>query len=87
MQGCAWANWDGWIEAAVTRLFGVISRNLQVAVDPAHIKIWPSANLRLVKFHGCIVHATEDPASYRNFLTASETQMIAWPKAVRNSTP
>lgn len=72
------ANWDGFIEAAVARLGGGVGGNLQVVVDPAHLRD-PPAKARLLKFHGCIVHATEDPTSYRDFLTASETQMIAWP--------
>ncbi len=72
------ANWDGFIEAAVSRLGGGVHRNLQVVVDPGHLRDAP-AKARLLKFHGCIVHATEDPASYRAFLTASETQIIAWP--------
>jgi hypothetical protein len=72
------ANWDGFVEAAIERLGGGIAGNLQVVVDPAHLRDAP-AKARLLKFHGCIVHATEDPASYRDFLTASETQIIAWP--------
>ena len=72
------ANWDGFIEAAVERLGGGVGGNLQVVVDPGHLRDAP-AKARLLKFHGCIVHATEDPASYRDFLTASETQIIAWP--------
>jgi hypothetical protein len=52
--------------------------NLQVVVDPGHLRDAP-AKARLLKFHGCIIHATEDPGSYRDFLTASETQIIAWP--------
>jgi hypothetical protein len=72
------ANWDGFIEAAVERLGGGMTGNLQVVVNPAHLRDAP-AKARLLKFHGCIVHATEDPASYRDFLTASEAQIIAWP--------
>ena len=65
------ANWDGFIEAAVNRLGRGLHGNLQVVVDPGHLRDAP-AKARLLKFHGCIIHATEDPAAYRDFLTASE---------------
>jgi SIR2-like domain len=44
---------------------------------------------RLIKFHGCAIHATLDPASYRRFLTGSQNQITFWPRnhtftAVRN---
>jgi hypothetical protein len=71
------ANWDGFIEAAVKRLGGGVDRNLQVVVDPGHLRDAP-AKARLLKFHGCIIHATQDPGLYRDFLTASETQIIGW---------
>ncbi|RWI36073.1 SIR2 family protein [Mesorhizobium sp.] len=73
------ANWDGFIEAAVERLAGGVKGNLQVVVDPGHLRD-AAAKARLLKFHGCIVHATEDPDVYRDFLTASETQIIGWPE-------
>lgn len=72
------ANWDGFIEAAVECLAGGLDGNLQVVVDPEHLRDAP-AKARLLKFHGCIVHATETPDVFRDFLTASETQIIAWP--------
>jgi hypothetical protein len=72
------ANWDGFIEAAVDRLSGGAAGNLQVVVDPNHLRDAPS-KARLLKFHGCVIHATQDPASYRRFLTASETQITDWP--------
>jgi hypothetical protein len=71
------ANWDGFIEAAVERLAG-LRGNLQVVVDPGHLRDAP-AKARLLKFHGCIIHATQDPGTYRKFLTASETQITNWP--------
>ena len=67
------ANWDGFIEAAVQRLGGGSGGNLQVVVDPGHLRDVPG-KARLLKFHGCIIHATQDPGSYRKFLTASEAQ-------------
>ncbi len=72
------ANWDGFIEAAIIRLGGGLNGNLQVVVDPVHLRDVP-AKARLLKFHGCIIHASEDPTAYRDFLTASESQIIAWP--------
>ena len=72
------ANWDGFIEAAVDCLGGGNAGNLQVVVDPGHLRDAPS-KARLLKFHGCIVHATQDPGRYRKFLTASEVQITDWP--------
>jgi hypothetical protein len=71
------ANWDGFIEAAVQRLGGGSGGNLQVVVDPGHLRD-VSGKARLLKFHGCIIHATQDPGSYRKFLTASEAQVTDW---------
>ena len=64
------ANWDGFIEAAIERLAGGIAGNLQVMVDPDHLRDAPG-KARLLKFHGCIVHADADAAVYRRFLIAS----------------
>lgn len=72
------ANWDGFIEAAVARLSGGGTDLLQVVVDPNHLRD-AAAKARLLKFHGCIVHAMQDPRLYREFLTGSETQIIGWP--------
>jgi hypothetical protein len=72
------ANWDGFIEAAVDQLGGGAGGNLQVVVDPGHLRDEPG-KARLLKFHGCIIHATQDPGSYRKFLTASEAQITDWP--------
>lgn len=80
LQEIASANWDGFIEAAVERLAGTIVGNLQVVVDPAHLRDAPG-KARLLKFHGCIIHATENPGTYRNFLIASKTQILSWPEA------
>jgi hypothetical protein len=48
-----------------------------VVVDPDHLRDG-AAKAQLFKFHGCIIHATEDPATYRKFLTGSETQITNW---------
>ncbi|MGY3149531.1 hypothetical protein ACVWYQ_006530 [Bradyrhizobium sp. USDA 3397] len=80
LQEIASANWDGFIEAAVEQLAGTIHGNLQVVVDPAHLRDAPG-KARLLKFHGCIIHATDDPATYRNSLIASKTQILNWPEA------
>jgi len=71
------ANWDGLIEAAVRRLSGGAGL-VQVIVDPAHLRDGP-ARTRLIKFHGCAVHCTLDPASYRRFLIATRPQITDWP--------
>lgn len=88
LREIASANWDGFIEAAIEQLAGELSGNLQVVVDPAHLRDMPG-KARLIKFHGCIVHANENEALYRKFLVGSTTQINAWPhrqlySAVRN---
>ncbi|MFN8734818.1 MAG: SIR2 family protein, partial [Hyphomonadaceae bacterium] len=88
LRDIASANWDGFIEAAVEQLAGGLAGNLQVVVDPAHLRDLPGKG-RLIKFHGCIVHATQDEAAYRRFLVGSATQINAWPHqqfyaAIRN---
>jgi hypothetical protein len=80
LQEIASANWDGFIEAAIEQLAGTIAGNLQVVVDPAHLRDAPG-KARLLKFHGCIIHATDNPGAYRNFLIASKTQILNWPEA------
>jgi hypothetical protein len=71
------ANWDGLIELAVDRLSGG-RRLLQVVVDPTHLRD-PPARTRLIKFHGCALHARDDPATYRAFLIATRPQITNWP--------
>ncbi len=80
LQEIASANWDGFIEAAIEQLAGTIAGNLQVVVDPAHLRDAPG-KARLLKFHGCIIHATDNPGIYRNFLIAGKTQILNWPEA------
>ena len=74
------ANWDGFIEAAVDRLSGGIAGILQVVVDPDQLRATPG-RARLLKFHGCIVHATAEPPTFRRWLTGSSTQIMDWPEA------
>jgi hypothetical protein len=71
------ANWDGFIEEAVKRLTGGAGGVLQAIVDPNHLRSAAGA-ARLLKFHGCIVHATDEPATFRDFLTGSHTQILEW---------
>ena len=73
-------NWDGFIEAALARLSGGAANLIQVIVDPDHLRD-AAGKARLYKFHGCIIHATDDPDQYRDFLTASETQITDWPNS------
>src|SRR6516164_6074334 len=79
IQEIASANWDGFIEAAIEQLAGSIAGNLQVVVDPAQLRDAPG-KARLLKFHGCTIHATDDPATYRNCLIASKSQILNWPE-------
>lgn len=78
VRSIASGNWDGFIEAAVDRLTAGAPGILQVVVDPDHLRD-PAARARLLKFHGCIVHADQQPALYRKFLTGSHTQIVNWP--------
>jgi len=82
------ANWDGFIEAAMDRLTGSAAGMLQVVVDPEHLRDGPG-RARLLKFHGCIVHAAQNPTLYRHFLVGAASQITTWPtddvyKAIRN---
>lgn len=74
------ANWDGFIEAAVHRLGGGVAGVLQVVVDPGHLRSG-AGRARLLKFHGCILHATDEPDVFRQYLTGSFTQIEEWPDA------
>lgn len=76
------ANWDGFIETAVNRLSGGVAGVLQVVVDPAQMRD-PPGRAQLLKFHGCIVHASDDPGRYRQYLTGSHTQINDWPEEPR----
>jgi len=71
------ANWDGFIEAAVEKLGPGLTGNLQVVVDPDHLRDG-AAKAQLLKFHGCIVYATDAPDDYRRFLTGSTSQIMDW---------
>ena len=72
------ANWDGFIETAVARLCGGTTGILQVVVDPNHLR-GAASKAKLLKFHGCIVHAADDQVSFRKYLTGSHTQITEWP--------
>lgn len=74
------ANWDGYIEAALHRLSNGTPNVIQVVVDPGHMRD-PPGRATLLKFHGCIVYATAEPATFRKYLTGSHTQIIEWPNA------
>jgi hypothetical protein len=74
------ANWDGYIEAALARLSGGTPNIIQVVVDPNHLRD-PPGRATLLKFHGCMVHATADPTTFRQYLTGSRTQITEWPNA------
>ncbi|MGA3952007.1 SIR2 family protein [Ralstonia nicotianae] len=79
VQAVASANWDGFIEAAVDRLSSGVPGVMQVVVDPDQLR-GPAGRAQLLKFHGCIVHATREPLVFRRFLTGSYTQIMDWPE-------
>jgi hypothetical protein len=79
VQSIASANWDGFIEAAIERLSNGVQGVMQVVVDPNQLR-GPAGRARLLKFHGCIVHAAREPAVFRRFLTGSYTQIMDWPE-------
>ena len=80
IQAIASANWDGFIEAAVDRLSNGVPGMIQVVVDPDQLR-GPAGRARLLKFHGCVVHATREPTVFRRYLTGSYTQIMGWPEA------
>lgn len=80
VQEIASANWDGFIEAAVDRLSNGVPGVMQVVVDPNQLRA-PAGRARLLKFHGCIVHATSEPLVFRRFLTGSYPQIMGWAEA------
>nr|WP_275448655.1 SIR2 family protein [Mesorhizobium sp. IRAMC:0171] len=89
VQAIASANWDGFIETAVEQLSSGVPGVLQVVVDPDQLR-GPAGRARLLKFHGCIVHASREPLVFRRFLTGSYTQIMDWPEtaafaAMRNA--
>lgn len=71
------ANWDGFIEDAIERLSSGGSGVLQVAVSPDQLR-GAAGRTRLLKFHGCIVCAAQDPDTFRKYLTGSHTQITEW---------
>jgi hypothetical protein len=77
IRSIASGNWDGFIEAAVTRLSKGLPGVLQVVVDPNDLRE-PAAQAKLLKFHGCIDYADRDPGTFRKFLTGSRTQITNW---------
>lgn len=77
VRDVASANWDGFIEAAVRRLSSAAPLMLQTVVDPDHLRE-AAGRARLLKFHGCIVYATDEPATFRKYLTGSHTQIVNW---------
>lgn len=73
------ANWDGFIEAAVARLSNGTGGVLQVVVDPNQLRA-VAGRASLLKFHGCILYATQEPETFRKYLTGSRTQIMGWPE-------
>ncbi len=82
VRSIASANWDDYIESAIARLGGGTPNIVQVVVDPNHMRN-PPGRATLFKFHGCIAHAANEPATFRQYLTGSHTQIIEWPNTPR----
>ena len=74
------ANWDGFIEAAIAKLSASAQGMLQVVVDPDQLRD-VGGGPKLLKFHGCISYATQNPEAFRKYLTGSHTQIIEWPES------
>ena len=77
VDSIASANWDGFIEVAIARLSGSAQGVLQVVVDREQLRD-AAGRPKLLKFHGCIVYAVQNPAAFRNYLTGSRTQIREW---------
>lgn len=89
VHAVASANWDGFIETAIERLSNGVPGVIQIVVDPDQLR-GPAGRAKLLKFHGCIVHATREPLIFRRYLTGSYTQIMSWPEtaafaAMRNT--
>lgn len=72
------ANWDPLVEAAMRRLTGGTANVLRVCVLPTDLQK-PALQARLYKFHGCAALATQDPATYREYLVGAQSQITEWP--------
>jgi hypothetical protein len=70
-------NWDGLVEAAMSRLTSDAADHLRVVVLPDDLRD-PDARPELVKFHGCAVLAAEDESTYRPQLIARALQISTW---------
>ena len=49
-----------------------------MAINPDQLRN-AAGRPKLLKFHGCIIHAAKDPVAFRKYLTGSHTQIIEWP--------
>ena len=72
------ANWDGLIESAVSEISGDLKQVLQIVVLEEEVRA-PNRPTRLLKFHGCAVAASREPAKYRQALIAAKSQITSWP--------
>jgi hypothetical protein len=82
VKAIASANWDGFIETSIEQLGFPLAGILQVVVDPNHLRD-VAGKAQLLKFHGCVVHATQAEGLYRKFLTGSEAQILQWRTAAK----
>lgn len=70
-------NWDGLVEAAMTKLTGNAARHLRVEVLPEDLRD-PDGRPELIKFHGCAVLAATDETTYRPRLVGRSLQITGW---------
>jgi hypothetical protein len=81
IEGClpeiASANWDGLIEKAVDELAGPRNGVLTTYVRPEDFR-GRDPRSRLMKFHGCAVLASGNPAVYRPLLIGRVSQIEGW---------
>ena len=70
-------NWDGLVEAAMSRLTGNATDHLRVVVLPDDLRD-PDARPELVKFHGCAILAARNENTYRPRLVARALQISSW---------
>jgi hypothetical protein len=72
------ANWDPLVERAVDVLTdGNAALSPTVVARPADLQL-PRNKTRLIKFHGCAVKAQSNPGLYRQWLVASNDQVVAF---------
>jgi hypothetical protein len=79
------ANWDGLIERATAEMTnGNEALQPTVVARPADLQLQRN-RVRLIKFHGCALKATQDPVSFRPWLVARADQVNGWCGKAKNA--